>query len=102
MTLAEVLEAAASELPGVERVVGSGDIVLMRGGKAFAAFAPDGASAEFLLDPKVAPAAARTPDTRPSERGPGWVRFTPSVLDPHAVDRATAWLMSAHRRLPPG
>jgi len=36
-----------------------------------------------------------------SERGPGWVRFAPTVLDDHAADRAVAWLASAHRRLEP-
>jgi hypothetical protein len=54
--------------------------------------------AEFRLDPLVAKAALRTPDTQPSERGPDWLRFSPQALDGHAVDRAEAWFASAWRR----
>jgi len=53
---------------------------------------------EVLLDPIVAAAAARTPDTVASGRGPGWVLFTPARLDRFALDRAEAWLRSAHRQ----
>jgi hypothetical protein len=55
-------------------------------------------AAEFRLDPPVAAAALRTPDTGPSRRGEGWVRFRPDVLDHHALDRAEAWFGSAWRR----
>jgi hypothetical protein len=46
----------------------------------------------------VAAAAQRTPDTSSSTRGPDWVRFSPTDVDGHAVDRAVAWLGSAARR----
>ena len=55
------------------------------------------ASLEVRLRPAVADAALRTPDVGPSDRGRGWVRFAPSVLDDFARDRAVAWLESAVR-----
>ena len=57
-----------------------------------------GDRAEFRLDPAVAAAALRTPDTSPSPRGADWVAFSPAALDGHALDRAKAWLASAWRR----
>lgn len=57
---------------------------------------PDGA--ELRLDPAIAAAATRTPDTGPSPRGAEWVRFNPRELDGHAVDRLTAWFDLAYRR----
>jgi hypothetical protein len=54
--------------------------------------------AEIRLDRQVAAAAARTPDTAPSPRGPEWIRFNPRELDAHALDRLGAWLELAHRR----
>jgi transcription elongation factor len=102
MTLRELLEAAASELPGIGSNVGpDGAITLSRGGRPFAVANADGASAEFALDPAVADAAARTPDVATSGRGAGWVTFSPTALDDHAADRAVAWLASAHRRAEP-
>ena len=62
-----------------------------------AVVAASGTSAEFLLTTAVASAAARTPDTAPSPRGPAWVRFEPADLDDHAIDRAVAWLGFAVR-----
>ncbi len=98
MTLGDLLRAAAAD-------AGVGTTDLPDGGTAFAvgattvaAMSADGATAEFRLDPAVALAAQRTPDTTASERGPDWVRFTPATLDPHAADRAVAWLGSAARR----
>ena len=70
-----------------------------RAGQLFAVLSADGSAAEFALDPEVASAATRTPDTGLSGRGPGWVRFSPAALDDHGVDRAVAWFHSAHRRL---
>jgi hypothetical protein len=49
------------------------------------------------LAPMVAKAALRTPDVIVSSRGPGWLAFTPSTIDRFALDRAEAWLRSAHR-----
>ena len=57
----------------------------------------DGGALEVRLDPTVAAAALRTPDTDASLRGHGWVTFSPSVLDQLAVDRAAAWLEYAWR-----
>ena len=64
--------------------------------RAFAALGPSGV--EVRLDPPIAAAARRTPDTGPSSRGPEWVRFNPRELDGHAVDRLRAWLELAYRR----
>ena len=100
MTLREILEASATETPGVE--VGTdeaGGITWSSGGSVFAVLAADGASASFLLDPIVANAAARTPDVKRSRRGDGWVDMTPKVVDRHVYDRARAWFLSGHRRL---
>ena len=95
-TLRAVLEEAVADLDEVE-IVPSGDgFEWRRGGRPFAALA--GAAAEFRLDPLVAKAALRTPDTHASSRGADWVRFDPVVLDDHGVDRAEAWLASAWRR----
>ena len=102
MTLRDLLEEEARELTGISTTVAAdGSIEWRRGDRPLAVVAGDGMVAEFALDPAVADAAARTPDVTASERGPGWVRFAPTVLDDHAADRAVAWLASAHRRLEP-
>ena len=96
MTLRTLLEEAAEDLEGVESVQAGDGVEWRHGGLAFATSGDD--TAEFRLDPLVAKAALRTPDTGPSKRGPDWVRFSPATLDGHAVDRAEAWLASAWRR----
>ncbi|HEU5204246.1 MAG TPA: hypothetical protein VFU17_08120 [Candidatus Limnocylindrales bacterium] len=96
MILRTLLEEATGDLDDVESVVAGQGIEWRRGGRMFAVADRD--VAEFRLDPLVAKAALRTPDTEPSKRGPDWVRFSPQVLDGHAVDRAEAWLASAWRR----
>ena len=96
--LRTVLDDAAAELEDAERhdsTDGEG-VEWSIAGTTFAAFAGD--KAEFRLDPMVAAAALRTPDTLPSARGRDWVAFAPADLDRHAIDRATAWLASAWRR----
>jgi hypothetical protein len=67
-----------------------------RGGTTFAVLGSEGV--ELRLDPAIAAAATRTPDTGPSPRGTEWVRFNPRELDGHAVDRLTAWFDLAYRR----
>lgn len=52
---------------------------------------------EVRLEPLVAPAALRTPDTMESPRGRGWVRFSPAALDRFAADRVIAWIEHAWR-----
>ncbi len=102
MTLRNVLERDTAALSGISaRVEPDGSVVWTRAGMAFATVSPDGQAAEFALDPSVAEAATRTPDVEPSERGRGWVRFAPVLLDDHAEDRAAAWLNSAYRRAAP-
>ena len=98
MTLGELLLAAAAEA-GVEATEApDGGTAFAVGTTTVATVSADGATAEFRLDPAVALAAQRTPDTSTSARGPDWVRFSPATLDPHAADRAAAWLGSAARR----
>jgi hypothetical protein len=100
LTLREVLEAAAREIPDVEAADGAdGTRSWSIRGTVFSDLSADGSTASFLLDPIVAGAAARTPDVRRSPRGPGWVEMRPRVLDGHAADRARAWFLSGHRRL---
>ena len=96
MNLREALEETLGDLEGVEQAATGGGLEWRRGGLTFAALVGD--IAEFRLDPPVASAALRTPDTSASKRGAGWVRFSPSVFDDHATDRAQAWLASAWRR----
>ncbi len=102
MNLRELLDDATDDLPGAVREAGRlGEATWMRGGRAFATVSADGSVAEFALDPAVADAAIRTPDVTRSDRGPGWVAFSPADLDDHDADRAVAWFASAHRRLEP-
>lgn len=103
MKLSDLLGDAASAFPDVETVTGhGGEVTWSCAGRPFALLSGDGGTAEFGLDAAVAAAAARTPDVVPSGRGPGWVRFQPVRLDDHGADRATAWFVSAHRRLAGG
>ncbi len=97
MTLGDLLDDAADELDGV-RTVRDGAGATFRVGDTVIAVVTSEGAAEFRLDPAVAAAARRTPDTSPSDRGPDWVRFAPEELDEHAADRAVAWLGSAARR----
>jgi hypothetical protein len=100
--LDELLAEAAGGLPGTAVSGGDdGSTTWSRGGRAYAAVSADRSTASFCLDPAVAAAAIRTPDTTASGRGPGWVDFRPDDLDDHAADRAVAWLGSAYRRLAP-
>ncbi|HEX3428085.1 MAG TPA: hypothetical protein VHS36_04700 [Candidatus Limnocylindrales bacterium] len=96
LTLAEVLAEAADGLAGVI-VDASESITTWAAGPAvFATLTGD--RAEFRLDPLVAAAALRTPGTEPSARGGDWIAFAPAIIDDHALDRAEAWFLSAHRR----
>ncbi len=96
LDLEAVLAAAAEELPGIVEADDGGVRTWSSGGRPFATLA--GGRAEFRLDPLVAGAALRTPDTAPSPRGGDWVAFAPAELDDPAIDRAEAWFLSAHRR----
>jgi hypothetical protein len=96
LTLADVLAEAAAGLQGVTAGTSGQLATWAAGPSVFATL--DGGRAEFRLDPMVAAAALRTPDTSPSARGADWIVFAPPVLDDHAIDRAEAWFLSAHRR----
>jgi hypothetical protein len=99
VTLETLLATVAADLEGVTAsAAAEGGTTWTTGADPFAVLAADGRSAEFRLDPAIGAAAVRTPDTEPSPRGQGWVRFRPAALDGHAVDRATAWFISACRR----
>jgi hypothetical protein len=97
LTLADVLAAAAEDLPGVRSETDGVEVTYRFGPAVFAVVA--GSRAEFRLDPAVVAAALRTPETGPSARGSDWVAFGPAVLDDPAVDRAESWFLSAHRRV---
>lgn len=98
MTLTEVLVAAAASLDVVPERTSGGETDWRRGETRFASLDADGRVASFRLDATLAAAARRTPDTGPSGHGPEWVTFAPTVIDGHAVDRATAWFLAAARR----
>lgn len=95
-TLDERVEAVLEELDGVTRRRDGGAVILASGGRVFAVLGAD--LLEVGLDARVAAAALRTADTRPSPRGAGWIAFTPRVADRFALDRAEAWVRMAHRR----
>jgi hypothetical protein len=91
---AELVLEIVDELADVSRTDGDAT-VWHRAGRPFASLAGD--VLEVRLQPPVARAALRTPDTQVSARGEPWVRFSPSELDRFAADRAAAWLESAWR-----
>jgi hypothetical protein len=97
VTVGEVLREAAASA-GLDIAALPEGTAFLVGDTRVAVVSADGSTAEFRLDPAVAAAAQRTPDTSTSERGPEWVRFSPADIDGHAVDRAVAWLGSAARR----
>ena len=99
-TLDERVETVIEEFDGVERRREDESVTYLVGGRAFAVLMQD--VLEVGLDPVVAKAALRTPDTLASLRGPGWIAFTPEAIDRFALDRAEAWLRSAHRRVAGG
>jgi hypothetical protein len=96
-SLEAVIETAAADLDDVKRQEGAAGLEWSTRGTVFAAAAGD--QAEFRLALPVVAAALRTPDTTRSPRGADWVAFAPAALDEHALDRATAWLASAWRRV---
>jgi hypothetical protein len=94
-SLDERVESVVEELDGVERVRDGESVTYRVRGKAFAVLLQD--VLEVALDPVVARAALRTANTLPSPRGKGWIAFTPEAIDRFALDRAEAWIRSAHR-----
>jgi hypothetical protein len=84
------------DLPEARSQSVDGVITWARAGTEFAALGPNGV--EIRLDRPIAAAAVRTPDTAPSPRGQDWVRFNPSDIDGHALDRLRAWLELGYRR----
>ncbi len=95
-TLDERAGAVLEGLDGVTRRRDGEVVLLVAGQRVFAVLGPD--FLEVALEPPVAAAALRTPDTRPSPRGSGWIAFAPRAADRFALDRAEAWLRLAHRR----
>ena len=95
-TLDERVEAVLEELEGVIRRRDGAALLLAVGTRVFAVLG--GEFLEVALEPAIATAALRTPDTRPSPRGAGWIAFWPRNADQFALDRAEAWIRLAHRR----
>jgi hypothetical protein len=102
VTLRDVLDESALDATAVADVEADGAVTWTIDGRPFAVLGPDGGEVSYRLDPVVAEAARRTPDTGTSPRGPEWVIFRPTELDGHAVDRAQAWFGAAARRARPG
>ncbi len=99
-TLDERVEAVIEELDGVTRQRDGESIAYATGGRVFAVLMQD--LLEVALDPPIAAAALRTPDTLASLRGKGWIVFTPDGIDRFALDRADAWIRLAYRRASEG
>lgn len=94
-SLDERVESVIDELGGVERTRDGKSVAYLVAGRAFARLGDD--RLEASLDATVLKAALRTPDTSAGAT-PGWIVFTPSVVDRYALDRAEAWVRLAHRR----
>jgi hypothetical protein len=92
-TLDDVIAALLDEAREVETTAASD---YTRNGVAFAA-RPSENVVEFRLGDEIGEAALRTPDTGPSGRGLGWVRFAPPAWDEMAFDRVEAWFRVAWR-----
>lgn len=99
-SLDERVEAVVDDLDGVARVRADEAVTYLVAGRPFAVLKVD--VLEVVLDPVVAKAALRTANTLPSVRGKGWIAFTPGSIDRFALDRAEAWVRSAHRRVAGG
>jgi hypothetical protein len=93
--LEALLAAYVGLLEGAVAVPGPTGTACNLEGLVFAVFAAG--VADFRLGEAVSAGALRTPDTKASDRGAGWVRFAPRRLDAHARDRAIAWFESAWR-----
>lgn len=91
--LPDAVASAARGAPGAGPAISTS--TWSRGAIDFAVLTASGI--ELRLEPAIAAAASRTPDTAPSPRGREWVRFSPRAMDPHAEDRLRAWLELAHR-----
>lgn len=91
----DIALAAIEALDGVESATDAGGTVYSAAGGPFARLTAD--ALDLRLEPLVAQAALRTPDTTASDRGPGWVRFAPRALDRFAADRVRAWIEHAWR-----
>jgi hypothetical protein len=96
-TLDERVESVVEDLDDVQRARDGESVTYRVAGRAFAVLIAD--VLEVVLDPAVAKAALRTTNTRVSPRGAGWIAFAPGSIDRFALDRAEAWLRSAHRRV---
>ena len=99
MTLRDALDRASGGIPdALETVDGNGATTWAIHEVVFATLDGTGTTASFRLDPILAGAARRTPDTTDSFLGHEWVEFRPALVDGHAVDRATSWFEAAARR----
>jgi hypothetical protein len=94
--LEALVESTAVNLDGIDRRSTGGSLDYSVDGRLFAV--RDGGSLDVNLGAAIASAALRTADTHASPRGPGWVRFTPRLLDRFASDRVRAWFEAAWRR----
>jgi hypothetical protein len=98
-SLATTLAGLATGLADVRVLIAGSAMTWSRGETVFAVLR--GETVELRLDPAVAAAALKTPDTAASQRGPEWVGYAPETLEGSDLDRLTAWFALAHRRAGP-
>jgi hypothetical protein len=98
-SLAAAVEGILGDADEVDETVSGTSVEYRRLGALFAVVELDGV--EIHLRPDIAEAIVRTPDTAASARGEGWIRFSPTDLDPMAIDRLEAWLTAAWRGAAP-
>jgi hypothetical protein len=94
-TLRDLALEAIESLDDVTSAPDADATLFARAGHPFVALTASGL--EVRLEPLVATAALRTPDTSESPRGRVWVRFSPAALDRFAADRLIAWIEHAWR-----
>jgi hypothetical protein len=94
-TLRDLALEAIDDLDDVASTPDGDTTLFSRADHPFAALAER--EIEVRLEPLVATAALRTPDTTESPRGRGWIRFSPVALDRFAADRVIAWIEHAWR-----
>jgi hypothetical protein len=94
-SLAELLADLAQQVDEVDTHAVGSATEFRRGEVVFAALG--GERVDLRLNAEVAEAARKTPATSSSPRGREWVNFAPRLTEPHDLDRAEAWFLSAWR-----
>jgi hypothetical protein len=91
--LGGICAEVATELDEVTRTDEADTTAYARGGATFARVSATALSVRLPVD--IAEAALNTPDTSLDPGDRGWLVFAPATMEPHVVDRASAWFTIA-------